>query len=142
MSKYLVNNKSNKIFNGLIPRYEDSRCYSTSEQVVGVWHDGRPLYRRTYVIDGDIQYSYDIDMTSDVDVCLLDSTHSYYVENTGMQWGIGVVDNETANVQTRTYYNVPIHHFVYVKSAARAITKSVLTLHYTKISDNQEISEV
>lgn len=142
MSKYLVNNTSKNIFNGKVPRYESARCYSTNEQIVGIWHDGRPLYRRTYIIEGDIQYSYDIDMTENVDICLLDPTHSYYVENTGMQWGIGIVDSETAAVQTRTYYNIPIHHFVYVKSQARAITKSVLTLCYTKISDNQKISEV
>lgn len=46
--KYLINNKRKTIFNGIIPRYEDLRIYSTNEVIIGKWIDGKNLYRKVY----------------------------------------------------------------------------------------------
>ena len=49
MSKYLV--KGTQIFNGVIPRYEKANTYSTTEQRVGTWIDGKPIYRKVVAVD-------------------------------------------------------------------------------------------
>lgn len=48
---YLSNKKNKKIFDGIIPRYEALKQYSTDEIEIGIWHDGRKIYKRTIVLE-------------------------------------------------------------------------------------------
>lgn len=48
MSKYLVNRKNNKIFNGVIPRYEKARIYSNEEQVIGKYKNSNDVEVNVY----------------------------------------------------------------------------------------------
>ena len=57
-----------------------SNNYSTEEQVVGTWIDGKPLYRKlvtyTYTATGNSEFSFNHNI-SDVDFICVDSSISY-----------------------------------------------------------------
>ena len=53
--------------------------YSTAETKVGTWVDGKPLYRKSYVVKGITAVSYTHNLADlNMDMCLFDFSHSVF----------------------------------------------------------------
>ena len=51
--------------------------YSTEEAVVGTWTDGKPLYRKSFIVKGITAVSYTHNLADlNMDMCLFDFSHS------------------------------------------------------------------
>lgn len=111
--------------------------YSTTEQVVGTWIDGRPLYQKTYsvptewsstsgvILDANFKPSlYDVCFM--VGVCM--TVNNDYINASGQFGGAGneLYYRETSGLG---YINA---------SDSVSITNLSLTVRYTKVADIQE----
>lgn len=114
-----------------------SNTYSTSEQVVGYWIDGKPIYRKVFSKSNtnDItNVASDVDNVIKMDCVVRQTTANawrnipwLYVQNNnfgGASWGGGF------------YYDVPnnIIHFQ-VGSDLGTIDRAILIIEYTKTTD-------
>ena len=53
--------------------------YSTEEMIVGTWIDGKPLYRKSFIVKGITAIEYTFDLANlNMDMCLLDFSHSVF----------------------------------------------------------------
>ena len=53
--------------------------YSTDETVVGTWTDGKPLYRKSFIVKGITAVSYTHNLADlNMDMCLFDFSHSVF----------------------------------------------------------------
>lgn len=53
--------------------------YSTEEVVIGKWIDGKPLYRKSFVVKGITATEYTFDLADlNIDTCLFDFSHSIF----------------------------------------------------------------
>ena len=102
--------------------------YSTEEREIGVWHDGKPLYRRTYTFSTPIIIPYSgaavetpID-SSDIDVIIYAS--AIHADGTNYD---GIITDPTKSNHTRVGMQTG-------RNGANA-TASVVVLEYTKLSD-------
>lgn len=116
-----------------------SNNYSTEEQVVGRWIDGKPLYQKTYDITGisltaNIWFHYPIEIENLESVLKIegnrvnaDKKHVYSMDgiNTDIAQGMKLIyngfDNAISFVATKDNANVDTHYFV--------------TIQYTKTTD-------
>lgn len=116
--------------------------YSTSEQVIGKWIDGKTLYQRTFVLTPDIAASITSTQislnTSNVKIAMLDPSASYFLDTQGstgympfpnvnsnaaaLCGGYPSVQNGNIQIQIR-------------KGGSVAIYELILTIRYTKTTD-------
>lgn len=113
--------------------------YSTEEQIIGTWLDGKPLYRKTIVIDittDDTKY-YEHNI-SDVDIIYIDIGNTFIICSdericSFIMLGIGegnVVDGYTTMIQSLDKTSIK------VRSCTNGVTgKGYVTLKYTKTTD-------
>lgn len=101
-----------------------SNNYSTEEQVVGTWIDGKPLYRKTiYITNLSTQQSYGI---SNVDVIYVDYGHSF------VSWDLNTL------VYTPQRANFTINKtqgIIWGETSGLSDWKGYITLEYTKTTD-------
>ena len=130
----------NTVYCGGFSGGNKSLNYSTEEQVVGTWIDGKPLYQKTYDITGisltaNVWFHYPIEIEN-LD-CVLkiegtrvsaDKKHVYSMNSIddgdvaqGMKLIYNGFDNAISFVGTRDNANVDTHYFV--------------TIQYTKTTD-------
>lgn len=116
--------------------------YSTSEQVIGKWIDGKTLYQRTFVLTPNIAASITSTQislnTANVKIAMLDPSASYFLDTQGstgympfpnvnsnaaaLCGGYPSVQNGNIQIQIR-------------KGGSVAIYELILTIRYTKTTD-------
>lgn len=104
--------------------------YSTKEQVVGIWIDGKPLYQKTIVTNSpSTSATIFLTMDSDVDIqfieCKLNESESY-------QFNVPFyVENQTfASIYIRNRYELE-----WVSSNQYFNKECIVTVRYTKTTD-------
>ena len=109
--------------------------YSTEEQVIGKWIDGKPLYRKVYTLynvsEGSTTdvYTIDIDITKDIHNGYGKIFADSYKVNIGTgDAGFGVISNIQQNPSGQIY--ISRTHGAFGK-----ITGLEITLEYTKTTD-------
>lgn len=113
-----------------------SNTFSTSEQVVGSWIDGKPLYRRTYEIDnvGNGEWTYN-NTINDLDVAMFDKAHTFMKRTDGtIQCGIGADGNSAYWFDARAITSTGSLLF-YVGSSIASGSIIYATILYTKTTD-------
>lgn len=71
--------------------------FSLEEKVVGIWYDGKPLYRKTVILDNIEHFAgdlYKLHGISNVEYSMIDYSHSFGYRN-GMQFGPYIPDLES-----------------------------------------------
>lgn len=110
--------------------------YSTTEQVIGKWIDGKPLYRKTITFRTTISVSFTIPHEiANVDEIHIDYGNSFFVETTGTTYSlptIGYAGNFTENCYA--YVN---KENIYISATGGWNTSWIkyITLLYTKTTD-------
>lgn len=158
---YWYNNELNKSYGERFDKVEDSinelekgEIYSTEEQEIGKWIDGKPLYRRTIILDkpSSIEISnineynllYDNDsFWSKLDFAMIDKTHSFILSNTvnnfnnaTLTQGISGTQNENWWFDLRSYNKVNKTIQVCIgQTLINRFWKIYATLEYTKTTD-------
>ena len=130
----------------LTANYKDNiiaggEVYSTEEQLIGTWTDGKPLYQKTLVNNTATSGSKDLIIGTISDAETIFIVGGFYINNTSDVAAIGaVMDLNTSgrNSDTRfasyTYVRPNGNVGVYYGSAT-ATTKTVATVRYTKTTD-------
>lgn len=93
----------NKVYAGGGSSSEASNIYSTTEQIIGTWVDGEPVYRivfdNTQGTYGTNQISIDV---SNLHIDVLLSVTSYITDQTGSKF---ILDSPTANLNNLCVVN-------------------------------------
>ena len=104
--------------------------YSTEEQVVGEWIDGKPLYQKTVEIDGVYDGNASVDISanipSNIDLRYAEAQWGYQYGGTWYYHSLG------------QYFNYPYENINTVKLSIGSVTvtiKAYLTIRYTKTTD-------
>ena len=118
--------------------------YSTSEQVIGTWVDGKPLYQKSFVIAADELSSYTTDLLStNIDSIMFDLSSSFI--NTRESNGTGATlikslsywdtyNDQGFRINPSSEY-IGISMFKSSSSQNVVYGNSVITLRYTKTTD-------
>lgn len=158
---YWYNNELNKSYGERFDKVEDSinelekgEIYSTEEQEIGKWIDGKPLYRRTIILDkpSSIEISnineynllYDNDsFWSKLDFAMIDKTHSFILSNTVNNFNNATLTQEISGTQNENWwfdlrsYN-KVNKTIQVcigQTLINRFWKIYATLEYTKTTD-------
>ena len=106
--------------------------YSTEEQVIGTWIDGRALYEKTFNV-GDISSGTGKDITHNIsNFGHLVKVDGYGVENNGNCVPIPFVDN--VDTYQRYFRITPTLFTIGAGNNASALTDCYITIRYTKSS--------
>lgn len=105
--------------------------YSTNEQVIGTWHDGRPLYEKTIIFDtgvvaGNIDYNITSEMPANCEV-----VNDSFV----MTYTYGGYDYRNVNSFGAYHQDNASHYFNFSIGSARYDKHVELTIQYTKTTD-------
>lgn len=115
-----------------VPSCTSQDIYSTEEQVVGRWIDGKPLYRKS------AQF-----ITPSTAICRVDSAISEDIEEVISYFGIVSAKNETKYTFPSPY--IVLEHtstagwFLNVLDADQRNSPITLTMEYTKTTDQATI---
>jgi hypothetical protein len=125
--------------NGTYEEFYDEtnrEVHSTSEQRIGTWIDGKPLYEKTFVWEktgytGDVLTIDTVDISSlGVDTVFIDFSSSFIIDN----FKGTVISPSSAGVPQQLY-----DHTTYIQNNKICVrgynSKRVITLKYTKIAD-------
>ena len=113
--------------------------YSTDEQVIGQWVDGKPLYQRTFTVENisipkDANPS-DITMGTVTNLDILVNAHAVrYITNSGEM----IFPGSTSGMQTYFASNKAsgeLYFIVYRQGSAFTMDKLTATFQYTKTTD-------
>ena len=122
-----------------------NEIYSTEEQLIGKWIDGKNLYKRTFVYNNATSGSQIISVgqLSDFDSAFIDYSASFYINtNTNMAASPAVISINSSgrNVESSTYTsysainknngNINVYY-----GSTTASSKTVVTVKYTKSSE-------
>lgn len=117
------------ILNNVISSITSSN-YSLSEQVIGTWYNGKPLYSRVIVIDMNSSVNnYHEDAFDDIDEFII--TGGYYYNN-GVTLGLNSF--ESAVYYTRTGFRFE-QHDIYLRTGSYSTSKAIIMAIYTKSTD-------
>lgn len=107
--------------------------YSTDETIVGTWTNGKPLYRKSYIIQGITATSYTFSLASlNMDMCFFDFTHSIFKQS-AYSLPFGVYGSNTD--YNRVYFqnnNTIVFQFGSVYTMSKDL---YFTIEYTKTTD-------
>lgn len=117
--------------------------YSTVEQRIGIWIDGKPLYRRTYVLNTGIKNNYNYYLTdisdTELEIFFIDYNGSFYFYSPG--GSIGVVPYNYSPNAASVCAEVAIdssEHKIRLswRTGADAVNQPLyITIQYTKTTD-------
>ena len=120
---------------------ENFSTYSTNEQVVGKWIDGKPIYRKTMEFSnlsaGENNIPHGI---ADVDIIMVDRDHSFATNGTYSElWQLGNTNSSASNFSqfsVSLVWTTNSKFDVYIGSGlASRLPKLVITFEYTKTTD-------
>lgn len=100
-----------------------SHTYSTTEQVIGTWIDGKPLYQKSYELPNTVNISNSTNLTT----YMADITST--LERFIFAFGCG-----TAGKSTSTFY-IQFYNSQITAWATPAFDTNIITVQYTKTSD-------
>ena len=112
--------------------------YSTTEEVVGTWIDGKPIYRKTMEFSnlsaGENNIPHGI---ADVDIIMVDRDHSFATNGTYSElWQIGNTNSSASNFSqfsVSLVWTTNSMFDVYIGSGlASRLPKLIITFEYTK----------
>lgn len=113
--------------------------YSTEEKVVGIWIDGKPLYRKTISFNNTLSAGYPIEKEhniSNVSTIFIDAGHSFIVDtsnNKSIPLPTPCSDgnfDDVVGVQVDTN-NI----YMYAQTTWNTVWQKVVTVNYTKTTD-------
>ena len=117
------------IVNNVISAITSSN-YSLSEQVIGTWYNGKPLYSRVIIIDMNSSViNYHENAFDDIDDFII--TSGYY-DNNGVTLGLNSF--ETTTYYTRTGFRFE-QHDIYLRTGNYSPSKAIIMAIYTKSTD-------
>ena len=106
--------------------------YSTEETIVGTWM-GKPLYRKSYIIEGITAVSYTFSLASlNMDMCFFDFSHSIFKQGV-YSLPFGIYDSNTD--YNRVFFqdnNAVVFQFGSVYTMSKDL---YFTIEYTKTTD-------
>ena len=123
------------------PAGENFSAYSTDEQVVGKWMNGKRIYRKTMEFSnlsaGENNIPHGI---ADVDIIMVDRDHSFATNGTYSElWQIGNTNSSASNFSqfsVSLVWTTNSMFDVYIGSGlASRLPKLVITFEYTKTTD-------
>ena len=119
---------------------ENFSIYSTNEQVVGKWINGKPIYRKTMefsnLSSGENRIPHGI---ADVDIIMVDRDHSFATDGTYSElWQIGNTNsaNNFSQFSVSLVWTTNLIFDVYIGSdLVSRLPKLIITFEYTKTTD-------
>lgn len=118
----------------------ENNVYSTEEQVVGTWIDGKPLYRRTF--------QFKTPSTASTTFTSIANTEIQDIENI-VSWNGGIntsngykipIEHVDSGAQTSILYDSGRHGLrVFTKHAEYTNSDMFLTIEYTKTTDTAAV---
>ena len=120
---------------------ENFSIYSTNEQVVGKWINGKPIYRKTMefsnLSSGENRIPHGI---ADVDIIMVDRDHSFATDGTYSElWQIGNTNSSASNFSqfsVSLVWTTNSIFDVYIGSGlVSRLPKLIITFEYTKTTD-------
>ena len=120
---------------------ENFSIYSTNEQVVGKWINGKPIYRKTMefsnLSSGENRIPHGI---ADVDIIMVDRDHSFATNGTYSElWQIGNTNSSASNFSqfsVSLVWTTNSIFDVYIGSGSVSrLPKLIITFEYTKTTD-------
>ena len=107
--------------------------YSTEETIIGTWIDGKPLYRKSFIVKGITAVSYTHNLADlNMDMCLFDFSHSIFKQGV-YSLPFGIYGSNTD--YNRVFFqdnNKVIFQFGSVYTMSKDL---YFTLEYTKTTD-------
>lgn len=115
---------------------EDKNTYSTEEQKIGTWIDGKPLYRKVVVVNS-IVYNNILSAYAITQINNLDNI----IEINGVLWNssrsfchqLPYVNND--GLASRIYYDINDNSFHFISADTWSNAKLVVLIEYTKTTD-------
>lgn len=108
--------------------------YYIEETIVGTWIDGKPLYRKSYTVEGITATSYTFSLTDlNMDMCFFDFSHSIFKQGV-VSLPFGIYDSNTD--YNRVYFqnnNEVVFQFGSVYTMSKDL---YFTIEYTKTTDS------
>ena len=122
------------------PAGENFSTYSTDEQVIGKWINGKPIYRKTMEFSGlhsgENNIAHGI---ADVDIIMIDKDHSFATNEAYSElWQIGNTNsaNNLSQFSVSLVWTTNSIFDVYIGSGlVSRIPKLIITFEYTKTTD-------
>ena len=123
------------------PAGENFSAYSTDEQVVGKWINGKPIYRKTIEFSnlsaGENNIPHGI---ADVDIIMVDKDHSFATNETYSElWQIGNTNSSAGNFSqfsvSLVWTNRSVFDVYIGSGIVSRVPKLVITFEYTKTTD-------
>ena len=120
---------------------ENFSAYSTDEQVVGKWINGKPIYRKTIEFSnlsaGENNIPHGI---ADVDIIMVDKDHSFATNETYSElWQIGNTNSSAGNFSqfsvSLVWTNRSVFDVYIGSGIVSRVPKLVITFEYTKTTD-------
>lgn len=113
-----------------VPSGDKAEHYSTDEEVIGTWIDGKTLYRRVITINSPTStLNYHEDAFDDIDSFFLQG--GYYDQN-GVQIALNSYEDSTH--YTRTGYRGGTLHDIYFRTSNYSFNSVCIIIAYTKTS--------
>ena len=118
-----------------------NQIYSTDEQVIGKWIDGKPRYRKTMQFSGlhsgENNIAHGI---ADADIIMVDKDHSFAATGTYSElWQLGNTNSSASNFSqfsVSLVWTTNSMFDVYIGSGlVSRLPKLVITFEYTKTTD-------
>lgn len=111
----------------------EKSVYSTEETVVGTWIDGKPLYRKSFIVKGITAVSYTHSLADlNMDMCLFDFSHSVFKQSS-FSLPFGIYGSSTD--YNRVFFqdnNAVVFQFGSVYTMSKDL---YFTIEYTKTTD-------
>lgn len=104
--------------------------YSTEEQVIGTWIDGKPLYQKTYQFNGSLGRTYtvlDADLTKDEVRC---TASSFIISGSSIIFSTNILNNSSCTIGYNPSVGLYLENY-----SSYTITKATVTIEYTKTTD-------
>ena len=110
--------------------------YSTEEQIIGKWIDGKPLYRKTITFKTTIADSFTVPHEiANVDEINVDYGNSYFTEKTGTSYSLPII-GYAGNFTDNCYAFVNKENiYIYATGGWNTSWTKYITLLYTKTTD-------
>ena len=106
--------------------------YSTEETKVGTWIDGKPLYRKSFIVKGITAVSYTHNLADlNMDMCFFDFTHSIFKQDV-FSLPFGIYGSNTDYNRVFFQDNAVVFQFSQVYTMSKDL---YFTLEYTKTTD-------
>ena len=113
---------------------ENKHTYSTDEQVIGTWIDGKPIYRKTIVMSNvtETTKTYDLSLLS-IGTCMIDSSHSYFEQG---NYQLPIFSYGGTTDYSRAFYDSNAKLLYVQFGTTYTMSKKIyITIEYTKTSD-------